>query len=228
MAIRAVSFDLGHTLLLPRYDFYVSIVRGAGVRVDRTAIEGVEAALRPWFDDLVLDGGLDEGMWQTYYGRFFSDLGVPVSALREVLLQLLAEHRRGVGLWTEPVPGAGSTLAALADSPLRVVCVSNNDGRLQEMVAYQKWQGYFDLLVDSEEVGSSKPDPEIFQYALQVLELDPGEIVHIGDYYSADIVGARRAGIEGILYDPGDAYAGTGVDCRVIKSLPEVVDLVAM
>ena len=103
--------------------------------------------------------------------------------------------------------------------------ISNNDGRMSRMVEHQGWQEYFDHLVDSEEVASTKPDPGIFRHALCELELEPDEIVHIGDYYSADVVGARRAGIEGILYDPLEAYAEQEVDCRVITTLLESVEL---
>jgi putative hydrolase of the HAD superfamily len=225
MTLRAISFDLGHTLLFPRYDFYREIIGGAGVETSRTEIEEVEARLRPWFDGLVLEGGLDDSVWQVYYTRFFTDLGVPVTDLEKVLLNLLAEHRKDAGLWTEPAPDAVETLDRLAESPLLLACVSNNDGRLRRMVEHQGWQEYFDLLVDSEEVASTKPDPGIFHHALRELELEPDEIVHIGDYYSADVVGAQRAGIEGILYDPLDAYAGREVDCRVISTLLESVEL---
>ncbi len=226
MTLRAVSFDLGHTLVFPRYSFYTEAVREVGVEVARADIERVEARLRPWFDGLVLDGGLDDGVWQTYYTRFFTEIGVPGTGLEEVLLRLLSEHRQGVGLWTEPAPLAAETLTTLSSSPLLLACVSNNDGRLRQMVEHQGWLDLFDLLVDSAEVASTKPDPGIFLHALRELGLEPGEMVHIGDYYSADIVGAQRAGIEGILYDPLDAYEGREVDCRVIKSLGEIVDLV--
>ena len=226
MILRAISFDLGHTLLMPRYDFYAAAVGEVGVKVVRADIEEVEAGLRPWFDDQVLAGGLDDTVWQMYYTRFFTALGVPEERLEEVLLHLLAEHREGVGLWTEPAPGAEETLRELAASGLKVACVSNNDGRLRQMVEYQNWQGYFDLLVDSEDVASTKPDPGIFRHTLRRLELEPDEIVHIGDYYSADVIGARQAGIEGILYDPLGAYAERELDCRVITHLGEAVNLV--
>jgi len=226
MTLRAISFDLGHTLLMPRYDFYVSAIGKTGVQVTRSAIEKVEAGLRPWFDSRVIAGGLDDSVWQMYYTRFFTELGVPDNELENVLLHLLDEHREGVGLWTEPASGAEETLRELAASDLKVACVSNNDGRLRQMVEYQNWQGYFDLLVDSEDVASTKPDPGIFRFALRELELEPGEIVHIGDYYSADVVGARQAGIEGILYDPLGAYAESELDCRVITELDEAVTLV--
>jgi len=228
MGIRAVSFDLGHTLLFPRYEWYRSIVADAGVEVEQRDLQKREAALRSWFDGMILDEGrkgMDDGLWEQYFRRFFSGLGVENDAIDTLLRRLYRKHLKGVGLWTVPAPGAGETLRELADSGLQVACVSNNDGRLESMVEYQGWTGFFDVMVDSDMIGIAKPDPGIFEYALNHLGREPEEMIHVGDYYSVDVVGARNAGVEGILYDPLGAYGS--LDCRVITELNEIVQLVS-
>ena len=59
-----------------------------------------------------------------------------------------------------------------------------------------------DALVVSEEAGVSKPDPAIFALALDRLEVSPADAVMIGDSWENDVVGARRAGIDGIWFNP--------------------------
>ena len=54
----------------------------------------------------------------------------------------------------------------------------------------------------SEEAGVSKPDPRIFRIALERLGCAAGEAVMVGDSWSADIVGARAAGIRAIWFNP--------------------------
>jgi len=51
-------------------------------------------------------------------------------------------------------------------------------------------------LVTSEEVGTEKPDPRIFQTALDKLNLGPKEVIMIGDSENKDIKGAQALGIK--------------------------------
>jgi len=227
MAIRAVSFDMGHTLLFPRYDWYRSIVAETGVDIGQEDLKQRESELRSWFDSMILDEGrkgMDDDLWGQYFRRFFSGLGVGEESLDPLLKRLYLEHLEGVGLWTEPAPGAEETLKALVDAGLAVACVSNNDGRLESMIEHQGWTGYFDLMVDSRAIRIAKPDPGIFRHALDRLGLEPGEMIHVGDYYSVDVIGARNAGVEGVLYDPRGAYGE--LDCRVITELTAIIEVV--
>ena len=61
-------------------------------------------------------------------------------------------------------------------------------------------QEYFDpqKIAISIDLGSNKPDPYIFQYALDALHVLPEETVMVGDSLGADIVGAKRLGMVAI------------------------------
>jgi HAD superfamily hydrolase (TIGR01549 family) len=221
MSVGAVSFDLGHTLLFPRYEVYARLAATAGLELGETEFQGMESRLRPWFDEVVTTGqGLEMAVWIDYYRRFFTGLGVPQESVDPILTELGRAHEEGVGLWTVPAEDAEETLGGLKELGLRVVCVSNNDGRLTSMIEQQDWSRYFDVLVDSEVIGITKPDPRIFEPVFEALDLEPSELLHVGDYYSVDVVGARRAGSTGILYDPLESYGE--VDCPVIARLGEV------
>ncbi len=60
---------------------------------------------------------------------------------------------------------------------------------------------YFDSVTTSEEVGLKKPNPIIFQKALEKAKAHPGASVMIGDNFEADILGAELVGMKTIFFD---------------------------
>jgi putative hydrolase of the HAD superfamily len=61
---------------------------------------------------------------------------------------------------------------------------------------------YFDHVITSEDAGSKKPDPGIFNYALKKAGALPDESLMIGDDPEVDILGAESVGIDGIYFNP--------------------------
>ena len=80
---------------------------------------------------------------------------------------------------------------------------------------------YLDFVVTSEEVGSDKPEPPIFQAALERAGVNASEAVHVGDQYKIDVEGARGVGISPILIDRYD-FSPDVTDCPRIHSLTEL------
>ncbi len=62
--------------------------------------------------------------------------------------------------------------------------------------------GYFELIVTSETTGHKKPDPRIFYYALEQLQADAADFLMIGDNPNSDILGAQRASIDQVYFNP--------------------------
>ncbi len=60
------------------------------------------------------------------------------------------------------------------------------------------------LLVTSEEVGVEKPDNLIFQYALNKCNLNPEDVIMIGDSHDKDLIGASQIGIKAFLINLDD------------------------
>src|ERR1019366_8392919 len=64
----------------------------------------------------------------------------------------------------------------------------------------------FANITDSGIVGHEKPYPAIFEAALREMKADPAESLYVGDVYSVDYVGARKAGMQAVLFDVAGAY----------------------
>ena len=62
--------------------------------------------------------------------------------------------------------------------------------------------GYFATMVTSEEAGIKKPNEEIFYYALRKAGAVASESLMIGDDPDVDILGAKKVGIDQVLFDP--------------------------
>lgn len=60
---------------------------------------------------------------------------------------------------------------------------------------------YFTHLVTIENAGAKKPDPLVFQYAMEISGATVGESLMIGDNYEADIMGAKRVGMDTVFYN---------------------------
>ncbi|MEM4311654.1 MAG: HAD family hydrolase [Nitrososphaerales archaeon] len=70
----------------------------------------------------------------------------------------------------------------------------------RKLLTELKLINYFDSLIFSSDVGSAKPDRLIFDYSLKELKVNDYEVIHIGDSYEHDILGALNSGIKAILY----------------------------
>lgn len=57
---------------------------------------------------------------------------------------------------------------------------------------------YLEYTLISDEIGIRKPDPRIYKYALNKMNLKEDECIYVGDSYSRDIVGAKNANIRPI------------------------------
>lgn len=96
---------------------------------------------------------------------------------------------------------AAPALAALRDDGITLVCVSNWDCSLPEVLEGCGLGGAVDGIVTSAAVGAQKPDPAIFQAALEMAGCSADEAVHVGDTVAEDIAGAGAIGIRALLID---------------------------
>jgi putative hydrolase of the HAD superfamily len=103
-----------------------------------------------------------------------------------------------------PFPDVLPTLRSLCRWGKTLAVVSNWDPALPTLLAEVGLAEFFAFILPSAEIGVEKPDGRIFSVALQRLGLEPQEVVHIGDSYEADVVGARAVGITPILLDRED------------------------
>ena len=83
--------------------------------------------------------------------------------------------------------------------------ISNAWGDLRDYIVKEKFDDAFDKMIISAEVRAAKPEPKIFQIALEQLGVRPKEAVFVDDFL-INIEGCEKVGIKGIHFkDPGSA-----------------------
>jgi putative hydrolase of the HAD superfamily len=112
----------------------------------------------------------------------------------------------GVGTLVDSIrfgayPDAAPALADLGRRGLKLVCVSNWDCSLGAVLGRCGLSEHLDGAVSSAEAGARKPDPAIFEPALQIAGCGPQEALHVGDTPEEDVAAARAAGIRVLLID---------------------------
>jgi HAD superfamily hydrolase (TIGR01549 family) len=118
----------------------------------------------------------------------------------------------------------------LAAAGLRIGLISNTHRCLASFQSHFDLQGLICATVSSSEHGLMKPHPSIFRAALDLVGVEAGEAVMVGDSLRHDIEGAMAVGMRGILLNRGDAAAPAVVGDRrvpVIRSLRELPQLIA-
>jgi putative hydrolase of the HAD superfamily len=61
---------------------------------------------------------------------------------------------------------------------------------------------YFTHVITSENANAKKPDPLVFQYAMEISGTNASESLMIGDNYEADILGAKSVNLDTVFYNP--------------------------
>ena len=214
--LRAISFDFGNTLVPVRHESLRAVVVETARQVcERCGPFSQETFLAVWgeerdrqfaeeipeFREVDLDQRLirvlarlrgytapprhhrwddvgaaqlsdpDEIAWavDVYSGAFVDLIAAPPAV--GPLLQRLAERYR---------------LAVLSNWPLAVT--------IDRFVEAAGWSQWLAGVIVSQRVGTIKPHPEIFRVAAAVLEVAPASILHVGDDWAADVVGAKASG----------------------------------
>jgi putative hydrolase of the HAD superfamily len=67
-----------------------------------------------------------------------------------------------------------------------------------------------------------KPDPRLFEIALERAGARAETTLHVGDFYWIDVRGARAAGVHPVLLDAAWLY--DAADCPRVRSLGELAD----
>ncbi|MEN9215303.1 MAG: HAD-IA family hydrolase [Gloeomargarita sp. DG02_4_bins_56] len=98
----------------------------------------------------------------------------------------------------ELYPDALPALQAWQAQGIPVGVISNFDGRLYRVLDALGLSPWLQSVTISSHVGAAKPDARIFQAAWQALGQPEPPLWHIGDSWTADVLGARAVGWRGI------------------------------
>jgi len=162
----------------------------------------------------------EDDFWVHYAYRCLQAMGCPdrqASMLARPMQDCMAQEYRAVNYVPPDVP---QTLAALKAGGFRLAVLSNRTRPCHDELTQLGLLEYFELAMVAAEFSAWKPDPLIFQCALERLEVSPEKTYYVGDNYYADIVGAQRAGLHPILIDPDGIFPEA--DCPVIQCIGEL------
>jgi putative hydrolase of the HAD superfamily len=124
-----------------------------------------------------------------------------------------------------PVPGAAETIVELRERgyKLGLITVCSEDVPL--LWPETTFHGLFDAEVFSATCGLRKPDPRIYQLALNELRVEAEEAVFVGDGANDELAGAERVGMRAVgIESPGGELPGDWLGAR-IKMLPELLSM---
>jgi putative hydrolase of the HAD superfamily len=231
--IRAILFDLDGTLRHSRPSFNdilakLAVEYGATDTPDnrRTAerwlhyywAQSAEAQL-----DLNTFGDLSPAFWENHTRRYLIAFGhTPDEADKlapEVYRRMNAEYDPQP--WIPPE--VFEVLRALREAGFLIGIVSNRNYPVDAELENFGLDDYIDLNLTAGEANSWKPDPGIFMEAVLRLQLNPAEVLYVGDNYYADVIGASNAGLHPVLLDPDGVFPE--VECDVIHELHDLIDL---
>jgi putative hydrolase of the HAD superfamily len=229
LPLRAVLFDFEGTLAYYSPSHLTLYVRAAaehGVVVTEEALATtVESAWGPWETPLGVEHRRESRNERAYArlrarlhrARYEAAGAIGAAAALDAASARLVElesDAANVALYDETLPALERLRAA------GVVCyvVSNHVWRLAQMIAELGIAPYINAVISSARVGVRKPHPVIFEAAVAATGAAREEVLFVGDSMSADVLGARAAGMRAVLLD----RAGTSNEVGAIHTLMEV------
>jgi HAD superfamily hydrolase (TIGR01509 family) len=224
MSIETMFLDAGGVLCHPSWTRVADALVRHGADVTAARLAAAEQKATYDIDNAAVIGTTDDRArgW-LYFNLVLHHAGVAQSQATDAALAELREYHRVDNLWEHVEPDVAPALAALKGRGLKLVVVSNANGRLKHLFDRVDLTKWFDHVLDSHEWGVEKPDPRLFRLALEQSRADPATTVHVGDLYHVDVIGARNAGLRaGVLFDMAGLYAD--LDCPRVGSLAGLVE----
>ena len=198
--IDTVLLDAGGVLLLPDPAALREALAEEGLAIDDEAARLAHYACMAELDRM------DRLDWPAVDAFLLRHLGVTehrVEALATLIEELYLSRP-----WV-PIKGAAEALVALQEAGYRLAVVSNATGTIEaqllegEICSVEGHRGArVEVVIDSHVVGVEKPDPRIFEIALDAIGGRREHCVYVGDTNFFDVRGARAAGIQVLHADP--------------------------
>jgi putative hydrolase of the HAD superfamily len=222
---RAIIFDAGNTLLQMDYAAIAGFLIGRGHSVGAGQVRESELRARVRLDrDLAPGASTESGaIHARYLGYVLEHLGIVDGDEIEAVADWRRSYNPPVGLWTRADPEAASALARVKAAGLVAGVISNSNGSARSILEATGLAPGLDFIIDSAVVGVEKPDRRIFELGLRHADVPAEAAVYVGDLYSVDVLGARGAGLDAVLLDPGDFWGPR--DCARARDVDDAVRL---
>ena len=224
----AVLLDAGFTLTFPDAEVIARHAKAAGVTVEATALARAENDARrelarfAWAFTREQQATRSKTAGAEFFQRMLELAGATAgtASLAQAGEYVWAQHVRE-NIWCRVGAGVAEALARLQAAGIRMAVVSNSEGTVEAMLNSVGLGRHLETVVDSWVVGVAKPDPRIFEIALDRLGVPAASAVMLGDTPAVDIEGARAAGVTPILVDPLELYPDLDV-----RRVPDVATYV--
>ncbi len=178
-------------------------------------------------------------LWRTTSRKYIRE--EPFLAFREVLRRSILDIFRQIGI-SDGVDahidaafdeyrrakayGEVASVLGELERDVPVAVVSNMETRVL-LEALQANGLAFMFVITSDEEQRYKPDPSLFRRAVRYLGLPAAHVLHVGDSYAEDIVGASLSGMPSLLIQrPGASADPKGEAKERVHNLREVRDIV--
>ena len=199
--IKAVIFDLDNTLvdfmLMKRQaiDAAINSMIDAGLKLSR---EDIQSRI----DEIYKERGME---FQNVFDQLLYDEFQKVNY--KILSAGVIAYRRAREAALVPYPHVYMTLMELLKMGIRLAVVSDAPVREAWLrLTYLNFHHIFDHVVTFEDTGQRKPHEAPFRRALELLQVEPGEALMIGDWAERDVVGAAKVGMKTVFARYGDTF----------------------
>jgi putative hydrolase of the HAD superfamily len=229
----AVFLDAGYTLFSatpspPKFYHQVCVRHGQHIMLDQMIqamrevwVEYVIPEMNDPASTFVCSNDEDREWWWKYDQQVFTKLGITPARQREIFDEIYCFFANAEA-W-QLYPDTLESLDKLKAASFSLGIVSNWNSSLKKIVEGLNLAQYFDFILSSAEAGWKKPSAKIFEMALKLTGLERSRVIHIGDTYQTDVLGARNAGIRGIMLDRRGSLQRH--DHEVIQGLAELYPL---
>lgn len=226
MAIETLFLDAGGVLVFPNWQRVSDALAQRDVSVTSDALAAAEFRAKRRLDlgETISTTDDDSRGW-LYFNLTLEEAGIARTPATDAALEALRTYHGEENLWESVPDNVAPTLRRLRALGLTLVVVSNANGRLRYLFDRVGLTSAVDILFDSYEEGVEKPDPRLFQIALNKAQARPETTLHVGDLYHVDVVGARAAGLHAMLLDIAGLYEG--YDCPRIRAFGELPDAIS-
>ena len=174
------------------------IASPSGIRVDPEEFQSRSYEFADRHYQLLLRGDIDYDTYRRDYVRHGLE---PWGELDDDLYAAYSDARtRSVDL-IELFADAVDTISGLRARGIKIGILTNGPSELQRRkLRLIGIEDEVDAVAVSEEIGVSKPDPEAYARAVEMLGLEPDEVAMVGDHVVNDVAGALAAGLAAAVW----------------------------
>lgn len=226
-----VFFDFTNTLVRlrdPVGELYARVAARHGLEVEASVVqERFDAAIASIPQPV--EPGLPPDVMAARERQWWSDLAAAALSPLDTSPRFAAffdevfESYRHADAW-ELLPGVRDTLRALRENGRRSSVISDMDARVHDIFEVLDLAAEFESVCLSFRTGYAKPDPRLYEAAMQRAGATPQHCVHVGDSIAKDVEPALATGMLAIHLDAADGGTPAGAHgIRALRELPALL-----